>query len=179
MESLQATVESNLIEEFIEQPKEMRSAWLNLRPRMQQDAILLAFSHDSRLTVTDAIYLEEVHHVRACQAIVGHRRRGIPASGRTFFVGPVKDGDAIPLSNGSLNNKTRYINIDRPMPIPANKAIQAIYCWGPRAELESQRGRLKELTAMEFGIYASKVDERAAHERAKSGNHNKGHKAKR
>lgn len=84
--------------------------------------------------------------------LVGNKKNNITPQTRTFYVEPTSSAPngVVRLEEPSRNGRRHFKIIDGPVALPANKAIQALECFGPKAETVFNRGWLREMTEEEF-----------------------------
>ena len=158
--------QTTLIEELVEMEPEKRGHHLMMFPEKQRNMLLQSWTEDDRFRLSMTFDLPTNFKVRTHQILTGKAFKGLPASNRLFYVKPAIDGDVIKLENGSKDNNMRYITIDKPTPLQANKAIQALQNWGKDAPIKSMRDRLIEISEQDFGAwsYQKQQEEKAARE---------------
>lgn len=144
-------------QELIKLPWEDLELRLRMMTKPQVLEVFNVMSQDDGLTATKIIEATETNRVLLVDRVCGNPSKNIPGTGKSFMVGPTKKGDVVHLENGTQGGKTRHIEIQAPMPLPANKAILALDLYGPKAE-GSNKNRLREYTSKELAEFYGQVE---------------------
>jgi len=173
---------SRYLQELLdERDPEMRGDWLRMRTAAQRVQVLSEWASDPRLMVTDIVSLPSPYNVLLEQFVVGNPRKNIVGTGAIFYLGPNEDWkpktkwgaetctalqQGVQLDNGFKRGKRgriqrQLIPINVPQAFPADRAISAMYQYGPESENPMARNRLKEYTARQFADWRAGVAEKS------------------
>lgn len=143
-----------LLKEFLgESTPEMRGIWLDRQTPAIRAALLEHWAHSPDLKVSDVLALPEEHRHMGIMFLMGNPKLSIRGSNKSFMVAPAEPGVSVTVEAGTSGRRRLFTTIAEPTTMGCPQAINALLQFGPTAEIEQQRGKLKEMSSAEMGAY--------------------------
>jgi len=128
---------------LLELEPEQRPTFFQMRSEAEREAIMALWARSPRLRVTDVVALPQPYQAELISFVVGNPQLGRPGVDTIFTVEPT--GKPVKLERGTENNQRRFRLIAEPTSMNAKHAVHAMLCYGPYADMETNRGKLREV----------------------------------
>ena len=122
---------------------EQRENYFRIRQAAQLDRIYPLLAEDERLTITTVLHLPDPYKTEICHNLCGNATRGINGTRRSFTVEPT--GESVRMEMGTRNNKRMFFTLGDRESLAADLVINLLDRYGPKAEIESQCGLIREV----------------------------------
>ena len=167
------------LQEFLAESPDNRSFWLDARKPEAVSGVLREWASFPSLQLDEVCALEGGHRILM--------EKYVRESGRTFVVqknpqykapvgvephlkiqleGPVLLDSGFAPSRGRKRGGRLFTHITKPVQLPADKALQAMHCFGEYAQIGWSRGRLVQMSEQQYLAWSSGGAQQAALEEA-------------